>query len=64
MFASYRFKIGNVNATLYGNVYNVFNNYYITDAVTGINSRGTWENAYGVFYSFGRTYSVRMRINF
>ncbi|MCM1022178.1 MAG: TonB-dependent receptor [Muribaculum sp.] len=64
MFASYRFKIGGVNATLYGNVYNVFNNYYITDAMTNINTNGTWENAYGVFYTFGRTYSIRMRINF
>lgn len=64
MHASYKFKIGNINATLYGNVYNLFNNRYITDAMTSNRSNGTWENAYGVFYSFGRTYSIRMKINF
>jgi outer membrane receptor protein involved in Fe transport len=64
LFASYSFTIGGVRARLYGNVYNVFNNYYITDAMTTTTSNGTWENAYGVFYSFGRTYSIRMRINF
>ncbi|WP_369524149.1 TonB-dependent receptor domain-containing protein, partial [Muribaculum intestinale] len=64
LFASYSFKIAGVRARLYGNVYNVFNNYYITDAMTNTTSNGTWENAYGVFYSFGRTYSIRMRINF
>ena len=64
LFASYSFKMGGLRARLYGNVYNVFNNYYITDAMTNINTPGTWENAYGVFYSFGRTYSIRMRINF
>ena len=64
LFASYSFKIAGVRASLYGNVYNVFNNYYITDAMTNTTSNGTWENAYGVFYSFGRTYSIRMRINF
>lgn len=64
LFASYSFKIGGLNARLYGNVYNVFDNYYITDAMTNATKPGTWENAYGVFYNFGRTYSVRMRINF
>ncbi len=24
----------------------------------------TWENVYGTFYSFGRTYSMKLRINF
>ena len=62
--ASYRFKIGNVNATLYGNVYNLFNYNYIMDAQTPTSSNGTWQEAYSVFYSFGRTYTVRMRINF
>ena len=62
--ASYRFKIGNVNATLYGNVYNLFNYNYIMDAQTPTTSNGTWQEAYSVFYSFGRTYTVRMRINF
>ncbi|MDE5969981.1 MAG: TonB-dependent receptor, partial [Muribaculaceae bacterium] len=62
--ASYRFKIGGVNATLYGNVYNLFNNYYVVDAYTSTSTPGTWQNAYRVFYSFGRTYSLRLKINF
>ena len=62
--ASYRFKIGGLNATLYGNVYNLFNYNYVVDAYTNTDSRGTWENAYRVFYSFGRTFSMKMRVNF
>lgn len=62
--ASYRFNIGGVKATLYGNVYNLFNYNYIMDAYTSTDTDGAWDNAYRIFYSFGRTYSIRMRINF
>ena len=62
--ASYSFKIGGLNATVYGNVYNIFNNYYIKDAYTAYNVAGSWENAYRVFYSFGRTFSLRLKVNF
>lgn len=62
--ASYRFKIGDVNATLYGNVYNLFNYNYVVDAYTSTGEPGAWDNAYRVFYSFGRTYSMKLRINF
>lgn len=61
--ASYSFKFGGVRATLYGNVHNLFNYNYIVDATTPSDATGTWENAYG-FYSFGRTYSMKLRINF
>ncbi|MBP3536564.1 MAG: TonB-dependent receptor, partial [Muribaculaceae bacterium] len=61
--ASYRFKLGDVEATLFGNVHNLFNYNYIVDATTPSDATGTWENAYG-FYSFGRTYSMKLRINF
>lgn len=64
MSASYRFNIGGVRATLYGNVNNIFNYNYIVDAWTDNTTRGTWENAFRVFYSFGRTFSVRMQVNF
>ncbi len=62
--ASYRFKIGGVNAVLSGNVHNLFNHYYIMDAYTNTGETGTWDNAFRVFYSFGRTYSMKLRINF
>ncbi len=62
--ASYRFNIAGVSATLYGNVHNLFNYNYVMDATTNMNETGTWENAYGVLYSFGRTYSMKLRINF
>lgn len=64
MSASYRFKIGTIDATLYGNVYNLFNYNYVVDAWTGTDAPGTWSNAYRVFYSFGRTYAVRMKVTF
>lgn len=60
--ASYSFKIGNNKAVLYGNVENVFNQEYIADAYDG--GDGTWQSAYRVFYGFGRTYSIRLKLNF
>lgn len=62
--ASYRFKIGGVDATLSGNVHNLFNYNYVMDAYTNASETGTWENAFRVFYSFGRTYSMKLRVNF
>ena len=59
--ARYRFKIGNINATLYGNIDNVFDQEYITDAIDGASH--SWEDA-RVFYAWGRTYSVRLKLNF
>ena len=60
--ARYRFNIGKLNAVLIGNVDNLFNQLYITDAVDRNNS-GNWEDV-SVLYSFGRTYSLRLKINF
>lgn len=62
--ASYRFKIGGLDATVYGNIYNVCNYNYVVDAYTSTASNGTWENATRVFYNFGRTFAVRLKINF
>ncbi len=61
--ASYSFEMGGLDATLFGNVHNLFDHYYIVDATTPSDATGTWENAYG-FYSFGRTFSMKLRINF
>ena len=62
--ASYRFKIGGLNATIYGNVYNLFNYNYVMDAYTNSAVEGNWQNAYRIFYSFGRTYSLKLKVNF
>lgn len=62
--ASYSFKMAGFNARISGNVYNVFNYNYVVDAWTNATEIGTWENAYRVFYSFGRTFSVKLRVNF
>ena len=61
---SYRFKLGKLDATVYGNVYNLLNYYYVKDATTAYSSVGTWQNAYNIFYSLGRTFSVRFKLNF
>ncbi len=62
--ASYRFDIGGVSATLYGNVHNLFNYNYVVDAWSDSAVDANWENIYGVFYSFGRTFSMKLRVNF
>lgn len=60
--ASYRFNIGKLNAVLSGNINNLFDQEYITDATDGSNH--DWESAYGIFYGFGRTYNIRLKVNF
>jgi len=61
--ASYSFKIGNINATLYGNVNNIYNMQSIMDAQCATDAKG-WEDCYAVMYSFGRTYTLRLKIRF
>ncbi|MBP1638532.1 MAG: TonB-dependent receptor plug [Bacteroidetes bacterium] len=60
-FGSYRFKMGDYDATLTGNVENLFNRTYISDATDG--SDHTWKTA-TVFYGFGRTWSVNLKVRF
>lgn len=60
--AYYRFDFGKVNATLSGNVNNVFNQTYITDAMDG--AKHDWQTAYNVFYGFGRTFNIRLKVSF
>jgi hypothetical protein len=61
--AAYRFNIGNCRATFIGNIDNLFDNLYIVDAFSPVGDN-SWQKAYRVFYAFGRTYSVRLKINF
>lgn len=61
--ARYNFKLGTCDASIIANVQNVFDYEYITDAFyDGTNN--SWEDAYRVFYSFGRTYAVKMKVSF
>ncbi len=64
LFCSYSFKIAGMNATLYGNVYNLCDYYYVKDAQNPYNVNGTWKNATYAVYSFGRTFSLKLKINF
>jgi len=57
----YNFMLGGLNATLYGNVQNVFDTEYFSDATDG--SGHDWKTSYG-FYGFGRTASMRLKIKF
>ena len=62
--ASYRFKLGGLDATIYGNVNNLCNYNYVTQCQTPTGDIGTWRNANRLFYSFGRTYSLKLKVNF
>ena len=59
--ARYKFRLGNFDASLFGKVSNLFDTVYITDAESG--SGGTWDTA-RVFYGFGRTWSVGLKLKF
>jgi outer membrane cobalamin receptor len=62
LFASYAFPFGKTRAVFSGNVNNLLDQEYIADAYDG--GTGTWESANRIFYGFGRTYNVRLKINF
>ena len=67
--ASYRFKIGKLNATLSGNVNNLLDYQYISKAFnpntlsSSTLQEATADNIY-CYYAFGRTYSLRLKVNF
>lgn len=58
---NHHFKIGGLKTILYANVNNVLNANYITDANDG--GSGTWDKA-TVYYGFGRTMSVGLKVRF
>lgn len=60
--AGYTFDFGKLRATLSGNVFNLFDQEYIADARDG--STHDWDSATRVLYGFGRTYTVRLKLNF
>ncbi|MFI3286203.1 MAG: TonB-dependent receptor plug domain-containing protein [Rikenellaceae bacterium] len=63
--ASYNFKVGKNRMTVYGNINNLFDYHYITDAdIDATTIDATWQDVYNVYYSFGRTYTIRLKLNF
>ncbi len=62
--ASYKFKIGDTSMTVYGNINNLFDYNYIADATMDATAEAKWENVYDVMYTFGRTYTLRLKVNF
>jgi len=59
--AKYSFKMGKLDATVYGNVLNVFDTEYISDSKDGSDHDA---NTSLVFYGFGRTWSTGLKIKF
>lgn len=57
----YNFKISDVRARLTGNVNNLLDTEYVTDATDGTNH--DWKTS-PVYYGFGRTYSLGLKLNF
>ena len=58
---SYRFKMGDFNATLVGNVHNLLDAEYISDATDGGDHT---DKTAAVFYGFGRTWSMSLKVKF
>ena len=68
LWSSYQFKIGAVQATISGQVGNLLNEYYIEKAwapsmVNSASQNVDKESVY-YFYSIGRTWSVKLKLNF
>ncbi len=57
----YDFDLGKMKATLFGKINNVFDTEYISDALDGINHDAL--TSY-VYYGFGRTWSVALKVKF
>ncbi len=61
--ASYKFKIAGMNATISGNVNNLFDYQYLGKVWNPSSGTANKDNIYG-FYAFGRTFSARLKVNF
>ncbi|WP_214070841.1 TonB-dependent receptor [Mucilaginibacter sp. dw_454] len=65
--AVYRFKFAGCDASLIGNVYNLLNTTYISDAYDP-NASGNPNvlagGSAGVYYGFGRTYAIGVKVKF
>jgi outer membrane receptor protein involved in Fe transport len=61
LFLSYYFKMGNYKATLTGNINNVFDAQYVSDARDGVTH--SWSDAL-VYYGWGRSWVTTLKIKF
>ena len=64
--ANYKFKLGGFDAVLLGNINNLLDQVYISDArdlTPTTASADEWKTV-SVLYGFGRTYSVTLKLNF
>lgn len=59
--ANYHFKLGKFNASLFGKVNNLLDTEYFSDAIDGLAHNP--ETSY-VYYGFGRTWSLGLKIKF
>ena len=67
--ASYRFQIGKLDATLAGNIHNLLNQYYIEKAYNPQTASDkadvkVEESQVRMFFSQGRTFNLRLKIQF
>ena len=60
--AGYTFNMGGYKTTISGNVENLFDQEYISQAYDGAGH--DWQTAYRVFYGFGRQMSIKLKVNF
>ena len=60
-YLNYKFKIGTIDATLYGKVNNLLNTEYVSDATDGTNHD---DKTSLVYYGFGTTWSTGLKIMF
>ena len=61
LYAVYNFKLGDYDASLVGNMNNVFDTEYISDAYDGPDH--SWRTA-EVYYGWGRTWMISLKLNF
>ncbi|WP_044203554.1 TonB-dependent receptor [Flammeovirga sp. OC4] len=62
MNINYKFKLGKLDTSIFGNVDNIFDTTYITDATDGTDH--TALSAKRVYYGWGRSWSMGMKLKF
>ncbi|WNJ16594.1 TonB-dependent receptor [Pontibacter sp. G13] len=62
--ASYRFPIGKLEGSIFGNVNNMWDTEYIAEADNNPSLRGANSDSYRVYYGVGRTWSLGFKVRF